>query len=116
MRVLVLDQSQPVRTRLVGRLTELGFDVVGESDGLASALSIAARSGPDAVVTDLIFDDCRGVDVVIALRTQLPGACLVIVTNELHYRRACLASGADSFLDKSTELDGLGAALQRRPR
>jgi DNA-binding NarL/FixJ family response regulator len=116
MRVLVLDQSQPVRRRLVGQLEELGFEVVGEADLLARGLAVAAASAPDAIVTDLTFDDSRGVDVVLALRAQAPGAVLVIVSNELHYRRACLATGADAFLDKSTELDALGAALRSRPR
>jgi DNA-binding NarL/FixJ family response regulator len=116
MRVLVLDQSQPVRSRLVGRLQELGHDVVGECAGLADGLSAAGHLAPEAVVTDLQFEDSRGLDIVLALRANIPTALLVIVTNDLHYRRACLANGADDFLDKSTELDGLGAALQRQPR
>jgi DNA-binding NarL/FixJ family response regulator len=116
MRVLVLDQSQPVRTRLVGRLQELGCIVVGECAALAEGLAVASGAGPDAIVTDLHLDDSRGVDVVIGLRAGVPTALIVIVSNDLHYRHVCLASGADRFLDKSTELDGLGAALQRRPR
>jgi DNA-binding NarL/FixJ family response regulator len=115
MRVLVIDQSQLVRSRLVGRLQELGHDVVCACGALSEALSEAARSPPDAFITDLVFDDSRGVDVVVSLRACAPGALLVIVTNDLHFRRACLASGADLFLDKSTELDALGPALQRRP-
>jgi CheY-like chemotaxis protein len=113
MRVLVLDQSQPVRARLVGRLQELGHEVVAACGRLAEALSHSDGVW-DAVVTDVVFDDSRGVDVVISLRASAPNAVLVIVTNDLHYRRACLASGADHFLDKSTELDALGPALQRQ--
>ena len=113
MRVLVLDQSQAVRSRLVGRLRELGFEVVGDCGTLSEGLAFLASAQPDAIITDLLFEDVRGVEVVTAMRTRAPAALLVVATNELHYRRGCLANGADHFLDKSTDLDDIGATLSR---
>jgi DNA-binding NarL/FixJ family response regulator len=119
MRVLVLDPSQAIRSRLIGRLRELGFEVIGDCGCLADALASIAIAQPDAIISDLLFDDSRGVDVVIAMRARAPDALLVIATNDLHFRRACLANGADHFLDKSSDLDDIGATLgvlQDRPR
>lgn len=113
MRVLVLDQAQAVRSRLVGRLRELGFEVVGECGTLSEALAFLAGAQPDAIVADLLFEDARGLDVVTAMRARAPAALLVVATNELHFRRQCLANGADHFLDKSTDLDDIGATLGR---
>lgn len=113
MRVLVVDQSQAVRSRLVGRLRELGLEVVGECGSLSEGLAFLASAQPDAIIVDLSLEDARGVDVVTAIRARAPAALLVVATNELHFRRGCLANGADHFLDKSTDLDDIGATLGR---
>lgn len=116
MKVLVGDHFDAVRSRLVARLRECGIEVVGEADTLAGATSLAARVKPDAIVTDITFADGLGAAVVIALRASAPCALLVVLTNTLHFRQPCLASGADYFLDKSTEFDQVATTLGRSPK
>lgn len=111
MRILVVDHSDAVRARLVERLREQGLDVVGETGDLVGAVALAARLMPDAIVTDVVFPEYRGAEVVLAVRHAAPAAHLVVVTNEKHHRAHCLACGADHFLDKSKQFDEIAAAL-----
>jgi DNA-binding NarL/FixJ family response regulator len=116
VKVLVGDQFDAVRSRLVARLRESGVDVVGEADTVAGITSLASRVQPDAIVTDIKFADGCGAAVVLALRASAPAALLIVLTNTVHFRDPCLASGADHFLDKSTEFDQVAATLGRSPK
>jgi two-component system response regulator DevR len=113
VKVLVGDHSTVVRTRLVARLRECGLDVVGEADSLATASILASQLQPHAIVTDVKFADGQGVVVVRTIKLSAPSALLVVLTNTVHFRQACLANGADYFLDKSTEFDEVAPTLAR---
>jgi DNA-binding NarL/FixJ family response regulator len=100
-------------------LRELGVDVIGDFGRLSDGLECIDGVPPDVIISDLWFEDSRGLDVVLAIRARAPATRLVVATNDLHFRRACLANGVDHFLDKSTDLDDIGATLgvlQDRPR
>jgi two-component system, NarL family, response regulator DevR len=116
VKVLVGDHSGVVRSRLVAQLRESGLNVVGEADSLASITSLAILIKPDAIVTDVKFVDGRGAKVIQAMRESAPRALLVVVSNTMHFRQACLSSGADYFLDKSSEFDEVAVTLKRSAR
>jgi DNA-binding NarL/FixJ family response regulator len=111
VRVLVIDASAAIRTRLVARLHEAGLEVAAEADTVAAALVQVAAHRPDAIVVDVLLADGRGPDVVAALRAAAPVARVVVVSNATHYRRSCLERGADCFLDKSSEFDAVAVTL-----
>jgi two-component system, NarL family, response regulator DevR len=116
VKVLVGDHSAVVRSRLVARLRESGLEVVGEADSLASITTLALLRQPDAIVTDVKFADGRGAAAIRALRESAPRALLMVLSNTMHFRVPCLTSGADYFLDKSTEFDEVAQTLRRSPR
>lgn len=113
MRVLILDRSDAVRTRVVEWLHDAGVHVVGHAGSLAIGRALIAEHAPDWVVSDIVLADARGMEVVTALRQCTGRPRIVILTNETYFRAACLAGGADVFLDKSRQLDHLPAALAR---
>ena len=53
--------------------------VVGEASDVAGALMQAERLAPDAIVTDIMFPEWRGAEVVVAVRELVPNAQLVVV-------------------------------------
>jgi two-component system, NarL family, response regulator DevR len=116
VKVLVGDHSGVVRSRLVARLRESGLDVVGEADSLEAMTSLAILVQPDAIVSDIKFADGRGIAALRAMRESAPRALLMVVSNTLHLRVSCLTSGADYFLDKSTEFDEVAPTLTRSPK
>ena len=116
VRVLVIDPSELVRARLVGRLTEAGLDIVGQATSSALARGYARITAPDAIVLDVELADRGGLALIGELKSIAPRALLIVMTNALPYRRYCLQLGADAFLDKSADFDALAAILiQARP-
>ncbi len=112
MTVLVVDAASAVRSRLVSRLREAGLDVIGEASSISSALELARARPPRAIVVDIELPGHPGLAVIAELKECCPDAALVVFTNASPYRRACLAAGADGFLDKSSEFDSVAGALR----
>jgi DNA-binding response OmpR family regulator len=108
MRVLVVDDSPAVRRRIVAMVHEAcaGASVSEASRG-DEALELAMRNPPRLVVLDLKLAGEQGLDLLQPLKTvETPPAVLVLTNHAtLHYRRECLAKGADYFFDKSLEFD-----------
>lgn len=108
MRILVIDDSAPVRARLVAFLGEAaGVDVVDEArDSLTAYAALAARA-PDVVVLDLHLPGESGLSILSRIKSAPSSPMVVVLTNEgtEQHRRECLARGADYFFDKATELD-----------
>lgn len=94
-------------------LHDVGVNIVGHAGSLALGRALIAERTPDWVVSDIVLADARGMDVVAALRQCIGRPRIVILTNETYFRSACLAGGADVFLDKSRQLEHLPAALAR---
>lgn len=105
--VFVVEDSLPVRVRLVEMLSEIkDVKVIGEAGTPADAVAGILRMLPDYVVLDFQLDGGTGVDVLRAIRTQVRGMIFIVLTNhpQSQFRRACMEAGADAFFDKSTEI------------
>ena len=112
--MLVIDPSDAIRARLIARLREAGLDVCGEANCCSSGLTAIAALAPDAVVLDVRLPDHPALLCLQAVRTRAGTAVIVVLTNDMHYRRIALASGADHFLDKSVEFDAVASVLGAR--
>ncbi len=119
MRVLVIDDSAPVRARLVAMLAEVsGVDGVDEASDGYEGIARARIGAPDAVVLDLQLPGLGGLDVLVKLKALRPPPLVIVLTNqstELH-RRECMARGADLYLDKSREFHRVALALREALR
>lgn len=116
LRVLLVDDSAIVRERLRALLAEDGgVEVVGEATDVAEAEEAVARLEPDAVVLDMQLATGSGLAVLRHLRRTGRAVLAIVLTNHLQaqYRRACMAEGADHFLDKSTEFVAVAEILGR---
>ena len=65
--ILVVDDDEVFRNRLVRALSERGFDARG-ADGATAAKASAATDSPELAVVDLRMPDGSGLDVVRALK------------------------------------------------
>ncbi len=111
MRILVVDDSIAVRSRVVFRLREAGHEVVGEAGDAEAALRMARLRDPEAVVLDLRLPGRSGLDILPELKASGRGPLVLVLTNAAHARGRCLALGADFFLDKSSAFDVSDALL-----
>jgi DNA-binding NarL/FixJ family response regulator len=107
-RVFIVDDSESIRRRLTEMLARLdGVAVVGEAASATDAIYGILRTRPDSVLLDLNLMGRTGIDVMRAVRPQVPQTVFVVLTNhaEPQYRKACAKAGATYFLDKSADFD-----------
>jgi len=106
-RVFLVEDSAPIRERLVGLLGEIaGVQVVGEADTAADAAEGILRTQPDTVVLDIRLAQGSGIDVLRAVHPRAPEIVFIVMTNFANpqYRKICMEAGASHFIDKSTEI------------
>jgi DNA-binding response OmpR family regulator len=119
VRVLVIDDEEPIGELVRGYLEREGWSVDVETDGEAG-LARAVADRPDVVVLDLMLPGLDGVEVCRRLRT-FSDAYVVMLTakSEEVDKLVGLAIGADDYLTKPfspRELVGRIRAMLRRPR
>jgi DNA-binding response OmpR family regulator len=119
LRVLVVDDEQPILDLVRGYLERERWSVTTATDGDA-ALERARVDRPDVVVLDLMLPGLDGVEVCRRLRT-FSDAYVVMLTakSEEVDKLVGLAVGADDYLTKPfspRELVGRIKAMLRRPR
>ena len=78
-RVLVVDDSEPVRRALVVYLGQLGFDARAAEDGV-SGLEEVQREPPDLVLCDLRMPRIDGLQLLEAVHAQLPELPVVVMS------------------------------------
>ncbi len=111
-RVLVVDDHAGFRRTACELLDSEGFEVVGEAEDGASALSLAAELGPELVLLDVQLPDENGFTVADQLLAHHPDLKIVLVSirDRSTYGPMIEASGASGFISKA---DLSGAALER---
>jgi len=115
IRVLVADDEQLIRTALATLVgLEDDVEVVGQAASGPEAVAVARSVQPDVAVLDLQMPGMDGIEVAAALREQVPGCGVVIVTGHGrpgHLKRA-LATGVRGFLPKTTSAAVLASVIR----
>ena len=110
VKVLVVDDARPVRTRFAALFGGVaGVDEVLEAATTDEALDAIQRHAPEIVVLDLNLSGGGGPAFVSRVRGDRAVSLLVVVTNQVteQHRRQLLALGADAFFDKSRDFDAV---------
>jgi DNA-binding NarL/FixJ family response regulator len=101
-RVLVVDDHEGFRRCARALLTEAGFDVVGEAETGAAAVSLAGEVEPDLVLLDVQLPDFDGFDVAARLLERDAELRIVLVSSRdrTEYGSLIESSGAIGFISK----------------
>lgn len=118
MRILVVEDYEPLRRSLVRGLTEAGFAVDGVGNG-EEGLNYATSVTYDVVVLDLMLPGSDGFEVIRGLRATNSESRILVLTarGSVDDRVRALDLGADDYLVKPfafAELKARVRALQRR--
>lgn len=116
MRVLLIDDSTVVRSRLVRLLEDLGDIEVAEAAGAPDGLASARSHPPDAVILDIRLRAGSGLQVLQELKRAEAPPLVIMLTSypSDHHRRWCEQHGADFFFDKTSEFEKVLDVLSRR--
>jgi two-component system response regulator HydG len=113
-RILVVDDEASARIGLEKLLRQEGYTVRAEADG-AAGLRAADEFAPDVVVTDLRMPQMDGMQLLTRLREQDRGVPVIVATafGEVATAVAAMRAGADDYLMKPIDIDGLVLAIER---
>jgi DNA-binding NarL/FixJ family response regulator len=115
IRILCVDDHPIVRSGLVQLAgSELGFEVIGETDNGETAIRLSAELAPHLVVMDMrlkgLIDGCRATQEICALRNAPRVLILSSYGGDESIHRA-LASGAAGYVLKEFAREELIAAM-----
>lgn len=121
-RVLVVEDAPDTRDLLRLLFEAEGYEVLTAEDGL-SAVQMALRELPDAIVMDMSLPGLDGYNAAKLLRREpaLAGVPLIACTafNRWEWRGKAIAAGFDAFLTKPLDVrllsETLAALLARGP-
>lgn len=108
MKLLVLDDSELIRSRLVAMLQGIpGVDEITTADTLAKTLLCVQACAPTLAILDLHLPDGNACQLIPTLKRIVPDMKVIVLTNDGgdFSRDRCLQAGADWFFDKSTEFE-----------
>jgi two-component system response regulator RegA len=111
--LLVVDDDEAFRSRLVRAFRERGYDAVGAADHEA-ALTIARDESPELALVDLRLPGKSGLDVVRDLRQLDPTTVVVVLTGYGSIATAVesVKLGASTYLTKPVDTDQVLAAFE----
>ena len=111
-RVLAVDDEPPMLRALGINLRARGYEVDLAPTG-ESALDLAARHLPDAVILDLGLPGISGLDVIRGLRGWTDTPIIILSAREAQADKvAALDAGADDYVTKPFGMDELLARLR----
>ena len=111
--LLVVDDDDVLRERLVRAFRDRGYDAVGVPDG-DRALTLAAADPPEFALVDLRMPGRPGLDVVRELIALDPATQVVVLTGYGSIATAveAIRIGAKHYLTKPADADEILRALQ----
>jgi CheY-like chemotaxis protein len=116
VRVLVVDDSAPIRELIAVNLELEGYDVRRAADG-QEALDVAVLWRPDVVTLDVVMPRLDGLETCARLRAHpaTAGVGIVVVTGRAQAadRERGEAAGVDAYLTKPFEPAELVATVAR---
>jgi CheY-like chemotaxis protein len=104
VRILLVEDSKPIRRENESALHKVGYEVISAEDG-ESALQMAREQKPDLILLDMILPKISGPEVLHQLKKDSATADIpVIVLSSLteKNRQKLLEEGAEEYIEKNT--------------
>ncbi|MGK5088173.1 response regulator [Bdellovibrionota bacterium FG-2] len=114
IKVLVIDDEEPVRKGLMKLLALDEYEVFGAENGIMG-MEIFKQASPDVVVTDIRMPKMDGIEVLKSIKESFPSTLVFIITGHGE-DIACdsfLKLGAADFFEKLVDYERLIISINR---
>ncbi len=114
--ILIIDDSEIIRERLVNRLERFpGVRLIKQAKDKISALAAFENTNPEVAIIDIQLPDGNGIDILCKIKKENCSTVVIVLTNYPYsvIRKRCLELGADYFFDKSTEFEKIFDVLDK---
>jgi len=113
VKILLVEDSKPVRLENQAALHRAGYEVICAEDG-ETALQIAVKNKPDLILLDLILPKISGPEVLHRLKAnpataEIPVVVLSGLTEK--NREKLMEAGAEDYLEKNSLMPMRGINL-----
>jgi len=114
LKILIVDDEEPARQGLTALLARWGYDVDEAGDG-QEALAKAAAGLPAVVLSDLVMPKMDGLELLRALKTDVPFASVILLTGQGSIDTAVTAmrEGAYDYLTKPVDVARLRVLIPK---
>src|SRR5579875_751181 len=114
LRVLIADDHALLAEGIAGLLSQ-HYEVLGIASNGRQLIREATRLRPDLIVLDVSMPEVNGIAAAAQLKSLLPQAKLIFVTQMIdpHYLRAALRAGAAGYVSKQSAFNELLTALRQ---
>ncbi len=105
-KVLIVEPEKELQTKLIDALRDRGFQALG-AESFEEADDALHFLKPDIVVMELLLPDRNGVDLIVNIKQNQPGARIVVFTDikGSTIEKSVKKKGADIFLNKTNNMD-----------
>lgn len=113
MKILLVEDSKPIRLANESALHKAGYEVLTAEDG-ETALQLARENKPDLILLDMILPKLSGPEVLRQLKKDPATAEIaVVVLSSLSEknRQKLMQDGAEDYLEKGALMPAHGANL-----
>ena len=114
MKILVVDDEQPIRETLEMFLREKGYEVVTSEEG-GKALEIVQRERPDIVILDIRLPGMDGLEVLQRIKEITEGIPVIMITayHDMETTIQAMKLGAYEYIHKPIDVDELEIAIDK---
>jgi DNA-binding NarL/FixJ family response regulator len=114
LKILIVDDSEPVGARLVALLRRVeGVEFLPQVFSAKHAELVFHSDRPEVVLLDLQLRDGASLGLLRDIKAKTPSTRVFVLTAHLdeRYRKPCMDAGADFYLSKTTDLPFLAGIL-----
>ena len=116
-KILVIEDEEPIREKIMTVLRYEGYDAVGANDG-AEGVRLASDEQPELIICDVLMPQMNGYGALSAMRAKpetaaIPVIFLTAAASRADQRKG-MELGADDYITKPYTVDELLSAVRTR--